>query len=88
MQLFKKRDLNGSGTSSFLDGLGLPKISEIDRLMCEEEVTLEDLKEAMLSMSDDKSPGNDGITKEFYNHFWDEVDVLYFEGLMSSKQKK
>ena len=37
--------------------------------MCETEITLEDLKEFMLSVSDDKSPENDVISREFYNYF-------------------
>ena len=28
---------------------------------------------ALSSMDNDKSPGNDGITKEFYIKFWDVV---------------
>ena len=38
--------------------------------MCDNEITLDDLKESMLSMSDDKSPGNDGISREFYDFFF------------------
>ena len=29
--------------------------------------------EALKSMPDDKFPGNDGITKEFFETFWSEV---------------
>ena len=68
-KLFTKQDLNKSDTRIFLEGLNLPKISESEKLLCETEITLEDLKESMLSMSDDKSPGNDGITRELYNFF-------------------
>ena len=53
----------------FLEGLNLPKISDSDKAMCDVEITLDDLKESMLSMSDDKSPGNDGISSEFYDFF-------------------
>ena len=62
--LFKKQVSNELGTQIFLEGLNLPKISDSEEILCENEVTLEDLKESMLSMSDDKSPGNDGISRE------------------------
>ena len=67
--LFSKRDLNESSTEVFLEGLELPIISDAERILCDKEITMEDLKESMLSMSDDKSPGNDGISREFYNFF-------------------
>ena len=56
--------------------------------MCDQEITIEDLKETMLSMCDNKSPGNDGLSREFYNYFWDDISDLYFEGLMDGKQKE
>ena len=72
----------------FLEGLNLPKISESDKAMCDVEITLDDLKESMLSMSDDKSPGNDGISSEFYDFFWEEVGVLMYESFMEAKVKE
>ena len=86
--LFSKKDLNGTDTQVFLEGLNLPKISDSEKILCENELTLDDLKEAMLSMSDDKSPGNDGISREFYNFFWEEVGMLMFDSFMEAKLKK
>ena len=61
--------MNKSGTQIFLESLNIPKISDFEKTLCENEITLADLKESMLSMSDDKSPGNDGLSSEFYNFF-------------------
>ena len=87
-KLFTKQDLNKSDTQVFLEGLNLPKISESEKLLCETEITLDDLKESMLSMSDDKSPGNDGITRELYNFFWEDVGMLMYDSFMEAKVKK
>ena len=38
-------------------------------------------------MEDNKSPGNDGITKEFYVVFWRDVSELVYNSLIMSKQK-
>ena len=78
--LFKKQVSNEPGTQMFLEGLNLPKISNSERYY----VTLEDWKEAMLSMSDDKSLGNDGISREFYNYFWEEVGDLMYDSFMEA----
>ncbi len=31
---------------------------------------MEECKEALKTFKDNKSPGGDGLTKEFYKHFW------------------
>ena len=36
-------------------------------------------------MKNDKSPGNDGLTCEFYKHFWDKVKVPLFESICHAK---
>ena len=87
-KLFSKKVLNETDTHVFLEGLDLPKISDAEKISCENELTLEDLKESMLSMSDDKSPGNDGISREFYDFFWEDVGILMFDSFMEAKVKK
>ena len=42
------------------DKVSLPKLNENQTLKCE-------LLKALTSIDNDKSPGNDDITKEFYN---------------------
>ena len=47
-------------------------------------------------MDNDKSPGNDGITKEFYIKFWDvikkpiraSIQQSFIEGELSTSQKQ
>ena len=42
----------------------------------------------MISFENDKSPGNDGLTKEFYCTFWDDINDTFMESLKESKQLK
>ena len=53
--------------------MSLPKLNENQTLKCEGAITECELLKALTSMDNDKSPGNDGITKEFYIKFWDVV---------------
>ena len=55
----------------FFDGLDIPHLDEEEREHLEKELTLEELKDALMSFSDNKSPGEDGFTKEFYQTFFD-----------------
>ena len=36
-----------------------------------------DLFDSMKNMENDKSPGNDGLTKEFYVTLWDDIKATF-----------
>ena len=44
--------------------------------LCKNEIRKTD---SMKSMKNNKTPGNDGLTKEFYETFWDELKSLLME---------
>ena len=72
--LFKEKlSLLEECIQSFLDKVSLPKLNENQTLKCEGAITECELLEALSSMNNDKSPVNDGITKQFYIKFWDVV---------------
>ena len=50
----------------YLHSLNLPKLSNNDRLSCEGKLTLQECWEALTSMKNCETPGNDSLTKEFY----------------------
>ena len=45
----------------------------------DEPLTLEDMELAITSLKTNKSPGWDGLTAEFYKHFWDEIKHILFQ---------
>ena len=76
--------------------MSLPKLNENQTLKCEGAITECELLKALTSMDNDKSPGNDGITKEFYIKFWDAVkeplcasiQQSFIAGELSTSQKQ
>ena len=59
--LFKKREQKTTAEiKDFLNVIDVPKLSENQVKLCEEDLR---------SMQNDKSPGNNGLTKEFYETF-------------------
>ena len=65
-----------SECNNFLDSLNIPTISEQHKLDCEKALSLEDLENSLFKMSIGKSPGNDGLSVEFYKAFWDQARVF------------
>ena len=80
----------------YLSKLNAPKLSESDRSICEGKLTLNQCWLALSSMKNGKSPGNDGLTKEFHVCFFEELGLLVCKTLnfsfnnveLSSSQKQ
>lgn len=62
----------------------IPQISEDFR---EAEISHQDLEKAMQCLKPDRSPGPDGLTANFYKHFWEHMKVLLFETLKETIEK-
>ena len=62
--------------------LNIPKLSDDDdRTSCEGKLTLNECWEALISVSSNKSPGNDGLTKQFYVCFFKDVGQYLINAL-------
>ena len=84
--LFKKNvSKSDSEKKSFLDSIALPNLTSKSFDICESEITEKDLITALKSMPYGKSPGHDGLTKEFYEHFWDDLKFYFINSLKQSK---
>ena len=55
----------------FIQHLTIPRISNEDRDSLEGSLTYEECKKVLDSFKNDKSPGEDGFTVEFYKFFYD-----------------
>ena len=55
--------------------------------VCKKDLSETDLYNAMKNMQNNKSPGNDGLTKEFYEGFWDEIKELLIVSATEAKQR-
>ncbi len=59
-------------TKSFFDHIKdfIPHIDDDFVALCDADITSDELDKAVGSLSLDKSPGCDGLTANFYKHFW------------------
>ena len=96
--LYKKDDLEPSENlmNTFLENPLMPCLSVDDSQVCEGKLTIEECVKSLNSFEPNKSPGNDGLTVEFYKFFWNIVGELLVAGLnysydvgeLSNSQKK
>ena len=52
---------------------GLPQLSPEEKDLLDRELSLEELTEAVGQMTAGRAPGLDGLTADFYKHFWNLV---------------
>ena len=96
--LYTKDNLKASDEvlNSFLRSQGIPRLSDEDAVVCEGRLTLTECFKSLQSFQNNKSPGNDGLTVEFYTAFWESLGELlvdsfncsYDRGELSNSQKQ
>ena len=63
-----KREIEDYLSTTELDAIDSDFAAELDR-----DITLEELSSVVESLKNNKSPGWDGLTNEFYKKFWDKI---------------
>ena len=74
----------------------IPKLNETERKDCDAHLSLVEIGKALKQLKNDKSPGNDGFTTNFYKFFWPDIKHLLFEsynysfetGMLINDQKR
>ena len=96
--LCKQDPLNPSEDilNSFLNNPKIPKLSDNDIRTCDEKFTVDECYKSLQLFKSNTSPGNDGLTVEFYRAFWhilgsvmvDSLNCSYEYGELSNSQKR
>ena len=66
----KHTDPESKTFASFFESEGLTFLNNLEADQCEGLLTLEECAKAISSFQNDKTPGSDGFTVEFYRRFW------------------
>ena len=74
----------GQECFEYLAKISTCQLSENDKAICEEKLTSQNIWEALNSMKNGKTPGNDGLTKEFYVCLFEEMGSLLLKSLNHS----
>ena len=82
--------------NSFLSNSGIPKLTFNEARICDGKLTVDECYKSLQLFESNKSPGNDGLTVEFYRAFWhilgnlmvDSLNCSYDFGELSNSQKQ
>ena len=87
--LFRNTSANTSQHyKSFLNEVFVPKLNYEVARICEGDLNELELLKVLESMQNNKSPGNDGLTKEFYETFSNEIKHTFMNSIMEAREKK
>ena len=77
-QLYTSSPINRQTQHTLLQNVDR-QISAVQQRMLDAAITEKELQEVVSQRQDDKTPGIDGITAEFYKQFWYLIHTQYFE---------
>ncbi len=77
-RLFKKEGVKQECVDEVLDTLSATLKKE-DTNMCDRDISIEEIKEAIKQTKPNKSPGSDGLTHEFYKTFIEVLTPILWE---------
>ena len=69
---------------TFIQDCNLDKLPESMTEALEQQITMDELEPIVSKLSNNKSPGWDGLTAEFYKHFWGDIKQLVYSSYLES----
>ena len=94
--LFSADETSPDAQHEIFNAHPIPSLPEQNRLYCDAKLTEQELHKALLTMENNKSPGIDGLTTNFYKHFWNLLgpeltnvyNYAFKQGILSTTQRR
>ena len=68
----------------FLSAENIPRLKDSDKKICDAPLSLEEIAKATKELKNDKSPGSDGLSTNFYKFFWPDIKLFLFDSYKDS----
>ena len=95
-KLYTEQPVDEAKADDILEQLNCPKLDHTSSELLEGLLTLEELTKTLKTFKNEKSPGLDGYSVEFFKFFWKDIGAFvlrainhsYIEGKMSVTQRR
>ena len=77
--LYTSQNIDNNDIDNYLNDFDPINIDQFENDCLGSEITEEEIKNAIFTLNKDKSPGQDGITSEFYQQFWPKLTHILKE---------
>ena len=84
-ELYKSEQIDRDEAKHYLDGLENSLTDELRKYL-DSDIEITEVRNAVMKMKNNKSPGPDGIPIEFYKYYWDEIATDLLQVYESSYQ--
>ena len=86
--LFTNRcNINQTECRNLLNTIELRTLNVDDIAICSKILSEQELYDSLKDMKENKSPGNDGLSSEFYKKFWENLKEPFIASIIESKIK-
>ena len=82
--LIKDVNLSSDDAMTFFDEYAVPKLSYEQQQLCEGLLSVDKCYNVLNTFKNNKAPGNDGLTAEFYKQWWHLFGVYLVNSLNAS----
>lgn len=82
--LYKSKNPDKTAIDNYIRQIEAQTLNHVEVQLCEGLLTEKECYDAITSMKQNKSPGSDGLTIEFYQTFWPAIHSLLISSLNSA----
>ena len=80
--LYTSKSVDNNDIDSYLQSLHLENVlTQEEKTYCDSFPSIEECTAAVSNLKNNKSPGLDGLTSEFYKFFWSDMKCLFYHAL-------
>ena len=84
-KLYTSNFKHSQNIPEFLEDDQMPKLSEEQKSICDNPLTIEECGNALRRLENNKSQGYDGLTTNFYKFFWTDIKDILHESYIYSQ---
>ncbi len=83
--LYTSKKIPDKNIKTYMSNIKIPKkLTDVHKTNCEGKITITECDKVVKELKKNKSPGLDGLTAEFYQHFWSEIRTIVVDAFNES----